>query len=308
CASGCRRSSPAWRSPRRRRRRTPPRARSPTTPTPRADAPRRPSLACHPLLRSPFLARGRPERRRSRGPPLGGKAERVFGRAVRHRQQVSEVDVELVVSLAAIRPEGTRPRGGQRLPSQRRVSLDGLAVVEEHVANAIDVDRGAPAVRRGVRTHRVARRPIAAVRRDVHIRAAGATKALEAEREHRDRARYVARKPTQWRSFADVGLNELPEREARRELDVHRLLPRGYLVEVPRQPPRISGVVDHNTVGQQRVAQRLLETQPVDDAQRKPIGLTHRTLLRRRRQAPRTPSATRRRSSPTAPTHPAPTQ
>src|SRR5678815_1467432 len=117
----------------------------------------------------------------------------------------------LVVGLPAGRAERTRPHTGQRLSRQRGVALDCLAIVELHVADPIDVDRGPPAVRRRSRVHRVSRRPISPIRRDVDEGAHGVAKALETEREHGDTAWDITWKTAQRSRFAHVGLDQLPE-------------------------------------------------------------------------------------------------
>jgi hypothetical protein len=203
------------------------------------------------------------------------RSKRIGRRAVWHRHDIPEIEVKLVVGLTAIRPEATRPNAGQRLPRQRGVSVDRLSIVELHVADPIDVHGSAPTMRCGAGVHRVTRRAVPAVGRDVNEGAGGVAEALETEREHRDGARDEAWETAKGRRFTHVRLNELPQREARRQLHVHRVLPRRHLVEVARQRVRMTRVVVENAARQKHLAQRSLQAQPVDDPQRKTIALTH---------------------------------
>jgi len=74
----------------------------------------------------------------------------IFRRAAWHREDEAEVDVQMIVRLASGDAKGTRPRGRQRLSRQRSISFDCFAVVQKHVADAIDVDRRSPTVGRRI--------------------------------------------------------------------------------------------------------------------------------------------------------------
>src|SRR4051812_34489983 len=119
-------------------------------------------------------------------------------------------------------------------------------------------------------------RAIPTVRRDVDVRSDRLAKALETHCREGDRAWDVARESAQRRRLSHVRLNELPQLEARRQLQLHRGGPGRDLIEVARQLALVARVVEDDAPGQQRVAHRLLETESVDDAQRKAIRLTHR--------------------------------
>jgi hypothetical protein len=91
----------------------------------------------------------------------------------------AEVDVQMVVGLAATSAERTRPSAGKRLASERGVAFDRLPFIEKRVAYAVDVDRGCPAMRRCVLAECVPRRSISAIRRDVHERPRDLAEPLE---------------------------------------------------------------------------------------------------------------------------------
>src|SRR5688572_766559 len=93
------------------------------------------------------------------GAPPCGDSERIEAqfrvvdvawRVPRDRVDVAEVDVQVVIGLAGASTVRSRPDAGQRVARDLRVPLDRGAVVEEGVADAIDVRRRGPAVSRRV--------------------------------------------------------------------------------------------------------------------------------------------------------------
>src|SRR5690348_9329776 len=101
--------------------------------------------------------------------------------------------MQMIVRQAAAPAKRPRPDSGQHRARDGRIALDCLAIVEECVADAIDVDRRSPRVWRGVARNAVRRRPVAAIRGYVDETAYRLTKALERWGEQRHRARHVAR-------------------------------------------------------------------------------------------------------------------
>ena len=195
--------------------------------------------------------------------------------------------------------------------------LQRVALVEQRVADLVDVHRRRPRMRRGVHREHMTRRPIPAVRRDVHELADGAPELLKTERQQRDRARHVSREGAQRLDFVDVGVDEFPEREMLRELHLLSDIPRRNFVEVARQLVRLPLRVAHHAAGPEHVAKFLLETPAVDDAQRdarlpeRAVGdvggvFSHR-LRPGRPSGTRRSCTTRRQSSATGPKSPGPT-
>src|SRR5690348_16373918 len=146
------------------------------------------------------------------------RVERIARRVVRHGDDVSEIEVEMVVGEAAIFAGWKNPCAGERLARDLGIPLGPLARVEILVADTVDVHRGGPAVRRGMARQLVLWRAIPAVGGDPHRLAHGLTKALEHGRRERYRAGHEARKEAERGGLSDVRLDELPEMEVRREL------------------------------------------------------------------------------------------
>src|SRR5215208_3924878 len=134
-------------------------------------------------------------------------------RAARHRQDVSQIEMQMIVGLTTARAERPSPRAWKYLAGEGRVPLDRFAVVEIDVADAVNVHRRAPAVRRRVHAQRMSRGPVSAVGGDVYERSYRLAESLERRSEQRDRARDVTRKSSKRRGFADVRLDELPQGE-----------------------------------------------------------------------------------------------
>src|SRR5690242_3588202 len=131
------------------------------------------------------------------------RVERIARGIVGHGDDVPEIEMQMVVGEAAILADGADPRRRQRLARDLRVALDPLTRVQILVADAVDVHRGRPAMRRGMARQLVLRRAIAAVRGDPHRLTDRLAKALEHGGGERHRAGHIARKEAKRGDFPD---------------------------------------------------------------------------------------------------------
>ena len=169
------------------------------------------------------ICRGEPKT--SSGFALELRVVRIARRIVRHRDEIAEVDVQMIIGEATILANRPDPRTGQRLARDVGVALDAITRIEILVADAIDVHCRRPAVRRRVTRQLVLRRAIAAVGGDPHGLSDGLPKAFEKRSRQHDGARYVARKEAKRRRLTDIRMDEFPHVEVRRELMFQRGVP-----------------------------------------------------------------------------------
>src|SRR3954453_20741262 len=117
---------------------------------------------------------------------------------------VTDIDVKVIVGRRDRVAGWTDARERQHSTQDGAVALDLRRAVEKVVADAVDVSRGAPAVRRPAARQRVRRRAIATVGHDAHGRADFRAERLERRGEHADRGRDVAWKDPHGRGLAHV--------------------------------------------------------------------------------------------------------
>src|SRR5438094_1771169 len=132
----------------------------------------------------------------------------------------------------------------------------------------------------------VLRRPIAAVGGDANRLTNGLAKSLEQSSGQPHGTWYVPREEAERRRLADIGVNELPHVEVRREFLRERRVPRFDLVKVARQLACSAFTVAQHAARHQRVTLRLVEPVSVDD--------THRVGAQLRHQASAPPYASAR--------------
>ena len=123
----------------------------------------------------------------------------------------------------------------QRLSRDEAETLDRAPIVEEGVANTIDVGGRSPGVERRVLRKAMGGRAIAPVCRNVHHSPHRFAKPLETHSQERDSARNVPGECPERRSFPYVDLDELPQQEMAGQLDFHGRVPRRDLVEIAGQ-------------------------------------------------------------------------
>src|SRR5436190_19717635 len=93
--------------------------------------------------RRPGLSSPRPSQRIAGELEVVGLARRL----ARRGHDVAEIEVQVIIGERALIAERPRPDGGDHLARDRRVAPDHLRRVEVRVTDAIDVRRGATAVR-----------------------------------------------------------------------------------------------------------------------------------------------------------------
>src|SRR5262245_59760618 len=146
-------------------------------------------------------------------------------------ENVSEVNVQVIVGLALVVAVGANPRTGKYAIRDSRVSLDLLFGVEPVIANPVDIGRAAPAVHGRVVGRTMRGTAVAAVRSDMHKRSDSAPEQLEVRGQDGYRARNVPRIYPYRLSLTHVDYHELPELEVFRHRRFQGGLPGLDLVE-----------------------------------------------------------------------------
>src|SRR5690348_5111788 len=177
------------------------------------------------------------------------RIERIAGRVVRHRDQIPEVDAEMIVGKAELVPHWPDPSAGKRGARDLGEALDAIARVEILVTDPIDVHRRGPAVRRCVSRELVSRRTVAAICRDAYWLTDSVAKMLEHQRAECHRARYITREKAEGHRFSHIRVYEFPQMKVGRELVVEGCIPRLDLEEEARQLTSAALAVAQHTAG-----------------------------------------------------------
>src|SRR5687767_10945737 len=140
--------------------------------------------------------------------------------------------------FGAIRPY---PASWNDFFREASVTLDLLRRIEEVVADAVDVDGRAPAMRRCRGRKRVLRRTVSTIGRNMDEGVRRLAEQLQMRRERCNCARYVPRERPQGLSFPNIHRQKLPKRKIFCKLNRLSGLPRIDFEKESRQPARSPG-------------------------------------------------------------------
>src|ERR1700674_4830314 len=156
----------------------------------------------------------------------------------RHRQHVTQIQVQVVFRIAGRSAVRTCPDAGQRLPRDQAKALDCTPGVQVGIADTIYIGGRPPGVRSGVLGEPMGRRAIPPVRRDVDQRPDGLPEPVKAHCQQRYCARNVPGESPEGRGLPHVDLDELPEQEIPGQFDLHRRIPGRDLIEIAWKLPQ----------------------------------------------------------------------
>src|SRR2546423_478079 len=160
---------------------------------------------------------------------------------------------------------GTDAHFGAERSRDLRVARDRFFIVEVSVADAVDVGRGSPAVKRHALVSPMRRGSISAIRADKNWRVDFAAKIFEVTRQREDRARDVVWKlPQKQFRFARINRDQFRQGKMARDAQRMRLLPARHFEEKPRQMMNSAVLVAHRFAGAKRGPMFCRECQTID--------------------------------------------